>query len=146
VGRRRDGHPRVRRGRGSLALIVAAHTSLACGALLLGASDEQKDRFLVPLASGKSIGAFGLTEPAAGSDAGATRTTATRKGREWILDGGKRFVTNAGQAGTYVVAARTGTTPEGRAAISAFIVTADSPGFRVTRLEEKLGPPCLGHR
>jgi alkylation response protein AidB-like acyl-CoA dehydrogenase len=124
---------------GSLALIVAAHTSLACGALLLGATDGQKDEFLVPMASGKAIGAFGLTEPAAGSDAGATRTAAVRDGDGWVINGGKRFITNAGQAGTYVVAARTGSTPEGRAAISAFIVPADTHGFQVTRLEDKLG-------
>ena len=128
---------------GSLGLIVAAHTSLGCGPLHLAGSKEQKDRYLVPMASGQVIGAYGLTEPGAGSDAGGTRTTARQEdgadGSEWILDGGKRFITNAGQAGTYIVTARTGTTDKGDAEISAFIVPADTQGFSVGRLEEKLG-------
>jgi alkylation response protein AidB-like acyl-CoA dehydrogenase len=124
---------------GSLGLIVAAHTSLGCGPLHLAGTDDQKQRFLVPMASGKVIGAYGLTEPGAGSDAGGTRTTARREDGEWVLDGAKRFITNAGQAGTYVVTARTGTTDKGDAAISAFIVPADTPGFSVGRLEDKLG-------
>ena len=124
---------------GSLGLIVAAHTSLGCGPLHLAGTKEQKDRWLVPMASGQVIGAYGLTESGAGSDAGGTRTTARREGDDWIIDGGKRFITNAGQAGTYIVTARTGTTDRGEAAISAFIVPADTPGFSVGRLEEKLG-------
>src|SRR3954452_17227729 len=131
---------------GSLGIIVAAHTSLGCGPLHLAGSKAQKDRFLVPMASGKVIGAYGLTEPGAGSDAGGTRTTARLEGAdgngaggEWVIDGGKRFITNAGQAGTYVVTARTGTRDNGSAEISAFIVPADTPGFRVARLEDKLG-------
>jgi alkylation response protein AidB-like acyl-CoA dehydrogenase len=131
---------------GSLGLIVAAHTSLGCGPLHLAGTKEQKDRYLVPMASGRVIGAYGLTEPGAGSDAGGTRTTArleggdgSADGGQWVLDGGKRFITNAGQAGTYVVTARTGTTERGDAEISAFIVSADTPGFSVGRLEEKMG-------
>ncbi len=131
---------------GSLGLIVAAHTSLGCGPLLIAGSDDQRDRYLPPLASGQMLGAFGLTEPTAGSDAGGTRTTARREpedaGRDgdvWVIDGRKRFITNAGQAGVYVVTARTGTRPDGAAQISAFIVPADTPGFSVGRLEEKLG-------
>ena len=128
---------------GSLGLIVAAHTSLGCGPLLLAGTAEQKTRFLVPLANGQALGAYGLTEPGAGSDASGTRTTARHEdgpdGGTWVLDGGKRFITNAGQASTYIIAARTGTTPRGDAAISAFIVPADTPGFSVARLEEKLG-------
>ena len=124
---------------GSLALIVAAHTSLGSAPLHLFGTPAQKERFLVPLASGHVIGAYGLTEPGAGSDAGATRTTARREGDEWVIDGAKRFITNAGQAGTYVVAARTGTRPDGSAEVSAFIVPADAPGFSVGRLEEKMG-------
>ncbi len=128
---------------GSLGLIVAAHTSLGCGPLHLAGSDEQKQQHLVPMASGRVLGAYGLTEPGAGSDAGGTRTTARHKdgpdGGTWVLDGAKRFITNAGQAGTYIVTARTGETAKGDAEISAFIVPADTPGFSVGRLEDKLG-------
>src|ERR687898_1480490 len=88
---------------GSLGLIVAAHTSLGCGPLHLAGTPEQKRTFLVPMAQGRVLGAYGLTEPGAGSDAGGTRTTARLKdgpdGGEWVLDGAKRFITNAGQAG-----------------------------------------------
>jgi alkylation response protein AidB-like acyl-CoA dehydrogenase len=124
---------------GSLGLIVAAHTSLGCGPIHLAGTDEQKQRFLVPMASGRVLGAYGLTEPGAGSDAGGTRTTARRDGDAWVIDGAKRFITNAGHAGTYVVTARTGSTDKGDAEISAFIVPADTPGFSVGRLEDKLG-------
>jgi alkylation response protein AidB-like acyl-CoA dehydrogenase len=131
---------------GSLGLIVAAHTSLGCGPLHLAGNDEQKQTFLVPMAQGKVLGAYGLTEPGAGSDAGGTRTTATlevtRDGPDpgtWFLDGSKRFITNAGHAGTYIVTAKTGETAKGDAEISAFIVPADTPGFSVGRLEDKLG-------
>jgi alkylation response protein AidB-like acyl-CoA dehydrogenase len=124
---------------GSLGLIVAAHTSLGCGPLHLAGTDEQKQRYLVPMASGRVLGAYGLTEPGAGSDAGGTRTTARLDGDAWVLDGAKRFITNAGHAGTYVITAKTGTTDKGDAEISAFIVPADTPGFSVGRLEDKLG-------
>jgi alkylation response protein AidB-like acyl-CoA dehydrogenase len=128
---------------GSLGLIVAAHTSLGCGPLHLAASPEQKERFLVPMASGRVIGGYGLTEPGAGSDAGGTRTTARHEdgpdGGSWVIDGGKRFITNAGQAGTYIVTAKTGEAAKGGPEISAFIVPADTPGFTIGRLEEKLG-------
>jgi alkylation response protein AidB-like acyl-CoA dehydrogenase len=131
---------------GSLGLIVAAHTSLGCGPLHLAGTKAQKDRFLVPMAGGQVLGAYGLTEPSAGSDAGGTRTTAMLEGAdaggaggEWVIDGGKRFITNAGQAATYVITARTGTRSDGNAEISAFIVPADTPGFRVARIEDKLG-------
>jgi len=128
---------------GSLGLIVAAHTSLGCGPIHLSGTPEQKERYLVPMASGRVLGGYGLTESGAGSDAGGTRTTATREdgpdGPVWRLDGGKRFITNAGQAGTYIVTARTGTTDKGEAEISAFIVPADTSGFSVGRLEEKMG-------
>jgi alkylation response protein AidB-like acyl-CoA dehydrogenase len=124
---------------GSLGLIVAAHTSLGCGPLLIAGTDEQRDRFLPSLASGAMLGAYGLTEPMAGSDAGGTRTTARREGDEWVIDGQKRFITNAGQAGLYILTARTGSNDDGSAEISAFIVPADTPGFGIGRLEEKMG-------
>ena len=128
---------------GSLGLILAAHTSLGCGPLHLVGTPEQKERFLVPMASGNVLGGYGLTEPGAGSDAGGTRTTGRFEdgpdGGCWVIDGGKRFITNAGQAGTYIVTARTGQNEDGEPEISAFIVPADTPGFSVGRLEEKLG-------
>ena len=128
---------------GSLGLIVAAHTSLGCGPLHLAGTSAQKARYLEPMAAGRVIGAYGLTESGAGSDAGGTRTTARHEdgpdGGTWILDGAKRFITNAGQAGTYIVTARTGTIDRGEAEISAFIVSADMPGFSVGRLEQKMG-------
>jgi alkylation response protein AidB-like acyl-CoA dehydrogenase len=128
---------------GSLGLIVAAHTSLGCGPLHLAGTTEQKQGYLVPMASGEVLGGYGLTEPGAGSDAGGTRTTARFEdgpdGGAWVIDGAKRFITNAGQAGTYIVTARTGETVDGEAEISAFIVPADTHGFSIGRLEDKLG-------
>ena len=128
---------------GSLGIIVAAHTSLGCGPLHVAGTPEQKERYLVPMARGVVLGAYGLTEPEAGSDSGGTRTTARHvegpDGGSWILNGGKRFITNAGQAGTYVVTARTGERPDGSPEISAFILDKDTPGFKVGRLEEKMG-------
>jgi butyryl-CoA dehydrogenase len=130
---------------GSLAIIVAAHTSLGCNPLHIAGTDEQKQRFLVPMAQGRVLGAYGLTEPEAGSDSGGTRTTARFEpsqrgnGGKWVLNGSKRFITNAGQAGTYIVTARTGDRPDGSPEISAFIVEAGTPGFLVGRLEDKLG-------
>jgi alkylation response protein AidB-like acyl-CoA dehydrogenase len=128
---------------GSLALIVAAHTSLGCGPLHLAGTAEQKQEFLVPLAQGRVLGAYGLTEPEAGSDSGATRTTARHEdgqdGGSWVIDGRKRFITNAGHAGTYIVTARTGSRDDGAPEISAFIVQDGTPGFSVGRLEEKMG-------
>ena len=128
---------------GSLGLIVAAHTSLGCGPLHLAGTPAQQARYLVPMARGEVIGAYGLTEPGAGSDSGGTRTTARHEdgpdGGWWVLDGAKRFITNAGQAGTYIVTARTGSRDDGSPEISAFIVPADTPGFGVGRFEEKLG-------
>jgi alkylation response protein AidB-like acyl-CoA dehydrogenase len=128
---------------GSLGIIVAAHTSLGCGPLHLAGTPEQQQTYLVPMAQGRVLGAYGLTESGAGSDAGGTRTTARLDGDgadgAWILNGSKRFITNAGQAGTYIVTARTGTTAKGGPEISAFIVPADTPGFSVGRLEDKMG-------
>ena len=128
---------------GSLGIIVAAHTSLGCGPLHLAGSAEQKERWLVPMAQGQVLGAYGLTEPEAGSDSGGTRTIARHEdgpdGGSWVIDGHKRFITNAGQAGTYIVTARTGSRDHGAPEISAFIVPAGTPGFSVGRLEEKMG-------
>ena len=126
---------------GSLAIIVAAHTSLGCGPLHLAGNDAQKARWLVPMAQGRVLGAYGLTEPEAGSDSGGTRTTARQTDGKggWLINGGKRFITNAGQAGTYIITARTGERDDGSPEISAFIVEDGTRGFSVGRLEEKLG-------
>jgi alkylation response protein AidB-like acyl-CoA dehydrogenase len=124
---------------GSLGIIVAAHTSLGCGPLQLAGSADQRKRWLVPMAQGKVLGAYGLTEPEAGSDSGGTRTTARQINGEWLINGRKRFITNAGQAGTYIVTARTGERDDGSPEISAFIVEAGAPGFAIGRLEEKMG-------
>ena len=128
---------------GSLALIVAAHTSLGCNPIHVAGTPDQKRRFLAPMARGDVLGAYGLTEPEAGSDSGGTKTTARLEdgpeGSVWVLDGRKRFITNAGEAGTYVVTARTGQRSDGAPEISAYIVNADTPGFSVGRLEEKMG-------
>ncbi|HVM30672.1 MAG TPA: acyl-CoA dehydrogenase family protein [Candidatus Limnocylindrales bacterium] len=128
---------------GSLGIIVAAHTSLGCNPLHMAGTPGQKERFLEPLAQGRQLGAYGLTEPEAGSDSGGTRTTARHEagadGGSWVINGGKRFITNAGQAGTYIVTARTGEREDGSPEISAFIIEAGTPGFSIGRLEEKMG-------
>jgi alkylation response protein AidB-like acyl-CoA dehydrogenase len=106
--------------------------------LKLGGSDEQRVAWLPRLASGEILAAYALTEAGSGSDSAAMRTTARLDGDEYVLDGTKRFITNAGVAGLYTVFAKTD--PEvGHAGISAFLVEADAPGFEVARLEEKMG-------
>jgi alkylation response protein AidB-like acyl-CoA dehydrogenase len=125
---------------GSLGIIVAAHISLGCGPLVQGGTPEQRQRWLVPMAQGRVLGAYGLTEPEAGSDSGGTRTTARQDSDgSWLINGRKRFITNAGQAGTYIVTARTGEREGGSPEISAFIVELGTPGFAIGRLEEKMG-------
>jgi len=126
------------RASGSVGIIVSAHTSLGCNPIWLAGTDEQKERYLRPMASGEVIGAYGLTEPGAGSDSRGTRTRAHRDGDEWVLDGSKRFITNAGVAGTYVITAVTDREQES-GKISAFIVEASTPGFSIGRMEEKMG-------
>jgi butyryl-CoA dehydrogenase len=123
---------------GSMGIIVSAHTSLGAGPLYLAGTPEQQERFLRPLASGEKLGAYGLTEPGAGSDSRGTRTRARRDGDEWVIDGAKQFITNAGVADTYIVVARTGEA-EDDSQITAFIVEKGTPGFTFGRLEEKMG-------
>jgi alkylation response protein AidB-like acyl-CoA dehydrogenase len=123
---------------GSVGIIVSAHTSLGCNPVWIAGTDAQKEKFLRPMASGEVIGAYGLTEPDAGSDSRGTRTRAHRDGDEWVINGGKRFITNAGVAGTYIVTAVTDR-EEKSGKISAFIVEADTPGFSIGRMEEKMG-------
>lgn len=123
---------------GSTALTIAAHTGLVCIPLLMFGNEDQKRRYLTPLAEGKMLGAFGLTEPQAGSDAGATRTTAVRDGNEFVINGQKVFTTNGSIAGVIIVTAVTD--PEaGRRGISNIIVPADAPGVSFGQDQEKMG-------
>ena len=120
----------------SVSITVEAHTSLVCNLLYHFGTDEQKQRWLTPLASGKHIGAFALTEPGAGSDAGGTRTTAMPDGDEYVINGSKMFITNAG-TDISLLAIATARTPDGQ--ISAFIVPIGTPGFDVGRKLRKIG-------
>lgn len=125
-------------GDGACSTIMSVHNSVGCAPILRFGSSEQKDRFLPPLARGEQIGAFALTEPHAGSDAGSLRTRARRDGDSYVLDGAKQFITSGREAGTVIVFAVTD--PEaGKRGITAFIVPTDSPGYEVVRVEDKLG-------
>ncbi|MEO8476252.1 MAG: acyl-CoA dehydrogenase family protein [Actinomycetota bacterium] len=118
--------------------LILALQGLGSFALQLAGTDEQRERYLPKLASGEWIPAYALTESDAGSDAAAMRTTARRDGDAYVLDGSKRFITNAGVAQLYTVFASTD--PDaGHAGISCFMVEADAPGFEVARLEPKMG-------
>jgi alkylation response protein AidB-like acyl-CoA dehydrogenase len=118
--------------------LVLAVQELGSLALKLAGTDEQKERWLPRLASGEWLAAYALTEPGSGSDSAAMRTSARREGDEYVLNGGKRFITNAGVAGLYTVFAKT-EPEEDHAGISCFVVEADAPGFEVGRIEPKLG-------
>jgi alkylation response protein AidB-like acyl-CoA dehydrogenase len=118
-------------------LILAVQELGSLGIKLAG-TDEQKQRFLPNLASGEWLAAYALTEPGSGSDSAAMRTEARLDGDEYILNGGKRFITNAGVAHLYTVFAKTDP-KAGHSGISAFVVEADSPGFEVGRIEPKMG-------
>ena len=125
-------------GDGSCSTIMSVHNSVACMPILRYGSQEQKERFLRPLARGEMLGAFCLTEPQAGSDASAIKTRARRDGNRWILSGVKQFITSGRSADLAIVFAVTD--PErGSKGISAFLVPTDSPGYRVASVEKKLG-------
>ncbi len=123
----------------STGVTLSAHLSLGSNPIYLFGTHEQKVKFLIPLAQGTAMGAFGLTEPAAGSDAGGTKTTAVRDGDDWILNGTKIFITNAGEADIYVVFARTDKEAQKHHGISAFIVEKGTPGFSFGKKEKKMG-------
>ncbi len=123
----------------STGVTLSAHLSLGANPIYLFGSEEQKQRFLAPLAAGEKMGAFGLTEPSAGSDAGSTRTTAVRDGGDWIVNGTKIFITNGGEAETYIVLARTDKDAEKHHGMSAFIVEKGTEGFSFGKKEKKLG-------
>jgi alkylation response protein AidB-like acyl-CoA dehydrogenase len=122
----------------STSVIVDVHTSVGSEPILLFGTEEQKRRWLPRLASGELLGAFALTEPAAGSDAASLQMSARRNGDGYVLNGTKVFITNIGRAGLYIVFARTG--PGERAAgVSAFLVPAETPGVKVGQVFKKMG-------
>jgi butyryl-CoA dehydrogenase len=130
----------IARVSGSMAITLDAQTSLYCEPVFLFGTEEQKQKYLVPAARGEKIGAFGLTEPQAGSDAGATRTRAVRDEEtdEWVINGQKNFITNGSIADFVVITAKTD--PDaGTRGISAFIVEKGTPGFEAGRDEDKMG-------
>jgi alkylation response protein AidB-like acyl-CoA dehydrogenase len=121
-----------------VALSLAAHHGLCSAHVHLAGSEEQKRRFLPPLARGEKVGCWGLTEPGSGSDAGGMRTTAVRDGGHWVLNGSKNFITNGGIADTAVIMAVTDRAA-GKKGISAFVLERGMPGFRSGKKEDKLG-------
>ncbi|WNV58919.1 acyl-CoA dehydrogenase [Oscillospiraceae bacterium NTUH-002-81] len=123
---------------GTTGVIVSAHTSLCCEPIRKWGTPEQKEKYLTPLASGEKIGAFGLTEPGAGTDASGQQTKAVLDGDHYVLNGSKIFITNGGAADTYVVFAMTDKSL-GNHGISAFIVEKDFPGFSIGTKEKKMG-------
>lgn len=128
----------VGRACGSTGLSYAAAVSLGLSPIYYFGNEEQKQKYLRPLASGQALGAFGLTEPNAGSDAGGTQTTAKQDGDEWVINGSKCFITNASYAKTVIVTAVT-EKGIGSKGISAFIVETNTPGFKAIANYEKLG-------
>ncbi|MDA3128567.1 acyl-CoA dehydrogenase [Aliibacillus thermotolerans] len=124
---------------GGTGLSYAAAVSLGASPIYYFGTEEQKEEHLVPLASGKALGSFGLTEPNAGSDAGGTQTKAYLDGDEYVINGEKCWITNAQYARTVIVTAVTGKTEKGKNIISAFIVPTDTPGFKITSPYDKMG-------
>ena len=130
---------------GTTSVIVSAHTSLCCDPILTYGTEEQKQKYLIPLAKGEKLGAFGLTEPGAGTDAQGVQTKAvlTEDGTEWVLNGSKCFITNGKEADIYIIIAYTDIVPDkkGRPTkkFSAFIVEKDTPGFTFGTKEKKMG-------
>lgn len=127
---------------GTTGVIVSAHTSLCCDPILTFGTEEQKQKYLIPLAKGEKLGAFGLTEPGAGTDAQGQQTKAVLDGDEWVLNGSKCFITNGKEADVYVIFAVTGIVEKrGRKIkeITGFIVEKGTPGFSFGTKEKKMG-------
>jgi butyryl-CoA dehydrogenase len=126
---------------GSCAITVEAHTSLGASAFYHYGTEEQKREWLVPLAQGRMLGAFGLTEPEAGSDAGNTQTKAELQNGEWVINGTKCFITSAGTdiSGVVTITAVTGTSPEGRKEISTIFIPKGTPGYNIAPKYKKMG-------
>ncbi|HEX3499999.1 MAG TPA: acyl-CoA dehydrogenase family protein [Stellaceae bacterium] len=125
-------------GDGSCSTIMSVHNSVGCMPVLKFGSEEQKERFLRPLARGDQLAAFALTEPSAGSDASAIKTSARRVGNHYVVNGTKQFITSGENADLVIVFAVTDP-KAGKKGMSAFIVPTDTPGFKVARIEKKLG-------
>ena len=125
-------------GDGATSTVVSVNNCPVCSILMAFADDGQKRRFLVPLARGEALGAFCLTEPHVGSEAGGLRTTARRDGDHYVLDGVKQFITS-GKNGQFAIVMAVTDKAAGKRGISAFVVPTDSPGYQVARLEDKMG-------
>jgi alkylation response protein AidB-like acyl-CoA dehydrogenase len=125
-------------GDASCSTIMTVHNSVGCVPILQYGTQEQKERFLRPLAKGEMLACFCLTEPSTGSDAAAIKTRARRDGNHWVLDGTKQFITNGSTADLAIVFA-VSDPAKGKKGITAFLVPTDTPGFKVARLEKKLG-------
>lgn len=123
---------------GTTGVILSAHTSLACGPLYSFGTEEQKKKYLIPLASGEKLGAFGLTEPNAGSDASMQQTIAVKEGAYYRINGSKIFITNGGYADIFIIFAMTDKA-KGTRGISAFILEKGMEGFSIGKTEHKLG-------
>ena len=123
---------------GSIGIIVASHNSLCTNHIFVAGNEEQKRKYIPLLASGKWLGAWGLTEPGSGSDAGSARTSAVRKSDRWVLNGNKTFITNGHYADVSVIIAVTDKS-KGTRGLSAFVVEKGTPGFRAGKKENKLG-------
>ncbi len=131
----------VAAGDGAVSTIMSVHNSVGCMPILRFGSEDQKQRFLKPLARGEQLAAFCLTEPGAGSDAAALKTRARRRGNQWVLSGTKQFITSGKNADVAIVFAVTD--PDaGKKGISAFIVPTKTPGYTVASVEHKLGQRC----
>ena len=128
----------VAAGDGATSTILSVNNCPVCSILMAYANDAQKDQWLTPLASGEMLGAFCLTEPPVGSDASALRTTARREGDTFVIDGVKQFITSGKHADLAIVMAVTDKAA-GKRGISAFLVPTNTPGYRVARLEDKVG-------
>ncbi len=123
---------------GSIGIIVASHNSLCSNHIFVAGNEAQKSKYIPLLASGKWLGAWGLTEPGSGSDAGSARTSAVRRGDRWVLNGNKTFITNGHYADVSVIIAVTDRS-QGTRGLSAFVVEKGTPGFRPGKKENKLG-------
>ena len=119
--------------------VIGTNVGIGSQGILLDGTEEQKQRYLPQMASGELVGSFALTEPDAGSDAGSVRTTARLEGDHYVVNGTKRYITNANRAGVFTLMARTGTVDEGSRGVTAFLMDADLPGIELGVLNEKMG-------